>query len=96
MDADIDWINGTVRICAVGAPPVDCDSEAIHGIHHGSAAVVHKQAHRHPSRADMISQGYIHTFQYPICQHILRAFKGFFRSLEHKPNPAGQHGFIFF
>lgn len=54
MDTDIDWVDGTVRICAVGAPSVDCDSKTIHRVHHSFAAVVHKQAHRHPSRADMI------------------------------------------
>ncbi len=39
MDADIDRVDGTVGICAVGAPAIDRNPETIHRVHHGFAAV---------------------------------------------------------
>ena len=61
VNPNVNGINGVVGIGTVGAPAMDCDPEAVHGVHHCAAAVVHEQAHRHPAGANMIGQGPVHA-----------------------------------
>ena len=98
VNTDINGIDGILRICSMGTSAVNRDFKAIHGKHHGILVIIHDQTHGQLSRSHMKSQSriYFRILQNTCLDHILTAFKGLLRRLEHKFHRTLQQVFLLF